>query len=63
MNMRVQIPLGDPALSSLAIYPKMGWVGCSNTCFIVCEGLVLLLWAEGTGPVIRACSEKSLSGP
>lgn len=38
------------------------WDGRDATLlFTACEGLVLLLWAEGTGPVIR--TEESLSGP
>lgn len=30
---------------------------------IVWEGLVLLLWAEGRGPVTRTFSEETLSEP
>lgn len=42
------------------IYPKIGWAGC-NIAFYSVWGTGTVLWAEGTGPVIR--TEESLSGP
>lgn len=43
--------------------PKGGMGGIQQYFSTACEGLVLLLLAEGTGPVVRTFSEESLSGP